>query len=149
MGPVLSIFHGLGCPVLLGASRKRFIATLAADGRDGAGRMPGSVAVALIGCLFLAGLIAATFIDFEHFIIPDEITVGGIVAGVVLSFLVPALHGVASVPVSLKESLIGAVVGGFLFSLLGLAAGGLIGSIVTATVGAVVLLFLIGLIKKA
>jgi uncharacterized membrane protein YeaQ/YmgE (transglycosylase-associated protein family) len=30
-----------------------------------------------------------------------------------------------------------------------LAAGGLIGSIVTATVGAVVLLFLIGLIKKA
>ena len=45
----LSIFHGLGCPVLLGASRKRFIATLAADGRDGAGRMPGSVAVALAG----------------------------------------------------------------------------------------------------
>ena len=33
--------------------------------------------------------------------------------------------------------------------MLGLAAGGLIGSIVTATVGAVVLLFLIGLIKKA
>lgn len=32
---------------------------------------------------------------------------------------------------------------------LGAAAGGLIGSIVTATVGAVVLLFLIGLIKKA
>ena len=35
------------------------------------------------------------------------------------------------------------------FGLLGLAGGGLIGSIVTATVGAVVLLFLIGLIKKA
>ena len=45
--------------------------------------------------------------------------------------------------------IIGAVVGGFLFGLLGLAGGGLIGSIVTATVGAVVLLFLIGLIKKA
>jgi len=45
--------------------------------------------------------------------------------------------------------IIGAVVGGFLFGLLGLAAGGLIGSIVTATAGAVVLLFLIGLIKKA
>ena len=41
------------------------------------------------------------------------------------------------------------MVGGFLFGLLGLAAGGLIGSIVTAVVGAVVLLFLIGLIKKA
>ncbi|KAB2923602.1 MAG: GlsB/YeaQ/YmgE family stress response membrane protein [Candidatus Contendobacter sp.] len=45
--------------------------------------------------------------------------------------------------------IIGAVVGGFLFGTLGLAAGGLIGSIGTATVGAVVLLFLIGLIKKA
>jgi uncharacterized membrane protein YeaQ/YmgE (transglycosylase-associated protein family) len=39
--------------------------------------------------------------------------------------------------------------GGFLFGALGIAAGGLIGSIVTAVVGAVVLLFLIGLIKKA
>ena len=44
----LSLFHGLGCPVLLGASRKRFIGTLgdAAQARD---RMPGSVAVALEG----------------------------------------------------------------------------------------------------
>ncbi len=44
----LSIFHGLGCPVLLGASRKRFIGTLgnAAEASD---RMPGSVAVALHG----------------------------------------------------------------------------------------------------
>ena len=42
----LAIFHGLGCPVLLGASRKGFIGTIgrAADPRD---RMPGSVAVAL------------------------------------------------------------------------------------------------------
>jgi uncharacterized membrane protein YeaQ/YmgE (transglycosylase-associated protein family) len=44
--------------------------------------------------------------------------------------------------------IIGAVVGGFLFGLLGLAAGGLIGSGMTATAGAVVLLFLSGLIKK-
>jgi len=44
----LSIFHGLGCAVLLGASRKRFIGTLghAPEARD---RMPGSVAVALHG----------------------------------------------------------------------------------------------------
>lgn len=44
----LSIFHGLGCPVLLGASRKRFIGTIgnAPEARD---RMPGSVAVALHG----------------------------------------------------------------------------------------------------
>ncbi|MDJ0824517.1 MAG: dihydropteroate synthase [Rhodobacter sp.] len=42
----LGLFHGLGCPILLGASRKRFIGTL---GRapDPTARMPGSVAVAL------------------------------------------------------------------------------------------------------
>ncbi|MCM2560715.1 dihydropteroate synthase [Lutimaribacter sp. EGI FJ00015] len=44
----ISLFHGLGCPVLLGASRKRFIGTIgnAPEPRD---RMPGSVAVALAG----------------------------------------------------------------------------------------------------
>lgn len=44
----LSVFHGLGCAVLLGASRKRFIGTLgnAPDAQD---RMPGSVAIALHG----------------------------------------------------------------------------------------------------
>jgi len=42
----LSLFHGLGCPILLGASRKRFIGTL--SGEDGAAaRVPGSLAVAL------------------------------------------------------------------------------------------------------
>jgi uncharacterized membrane protein YeaQ/YmgE (transglycosylase-associated protein family) len=45
--------------------------------------------------------------------------------------------------------IVGGVVGGFLFRLLAIAAGGLIGSIVTATVGAVVLLYLVGLVKKA
>ncbi len=44
---------------------------------------------------------------------------------------------------------IGAVLGGFVFSLLGITAGGLIGSIVTATAGAALLLFIIGIIKKA
>ena len=33
-----------------------------------------SMPLALVYAVFLAGLIAATFIDFEHFIIPDEIT---------------------------------------------------------------------------
>ena len=44
--------------------------------------------------------------------------------------------------------ILGAVIGGYLFGILGVSAGGLIGSIVTATVGAAVLLFLVGLIKK-
>jgi leader peptidase (prepilin peptidase)/N-methyltransferase len=45
--------------------------------------------------LFAALLIAATFIDFEHYIIPDEITLGGTVAGIVLSAALPGLMGVA------------------------------------------------------
>ena len=45
--------------------------------------------------------------------------------------------------------IIGAVLGGWLFNLLGITAGGLIGAIVTATVGACVLLLIVRLIKKA
>ncbi|MFN4154684.1 MAG: dihydropteroate synthase [Paracoccaceae bacterium] len=44
----LSLFHSLGLPVLLGASRKRFIGTLSGE-EDAAKRMPGSIAVALAG----------------------------------------------------------------------------------------------------
>lgn len=44
----LSLFHGLGVPVLLGASRKRFIGTIGAEA-EAARRMPGSLAVALAG----------------------------------------------------------------------------------------------------
>jgi uncharacterized membrane protein YeaQ/YmgE (transglycosylase-associated protein family) len=45
--------------------------------------------------------------------------------------------------------ILGALLGGFLFGLLGLSSYGLVGSLVTATVGAVVLLWLLRLIKKA
>jgi dihydropteroate synthase len=43
----LSLFHGLGCPLLLGASRKSFIGRL--TGAAAAERLPGSLAAALIG----------------------------------------------------------------------------------------------------
>lgn len=44
----LALFHSLGCPILLGASRKRFIGTI--GGTEEAGnRAPGSIAVALAG----------------------------------------------------------------------------------------------------
>ncbi|QUS34899.1 dihydropteroate synthase [Falsirhodobacter algicola] len=44
----LSAFHGLGCPILLGVSRKGFIGRIGAAERP-ADRMPGSVAVGLAG----------------------------------------------------------------------------------------------------
>jgi len=43
---------------------------------------------------------------------------------------------------------VGAVIGGFLFSALGLSAHGLLGNLIMATSGAVVLLFLINLFKR-
>jgi len=53
-------------------------------------------AVAVCAWLFVGCLIAATFIDLDHFIIPDVFTIGLGVAGVLLSAFVPALHGHAS-----------------------------------------------------
>jgi uncharacterized membrane protein YeaQ/YmgE (transglycosylase-associated protein family) len=50
---------------------------------------------------------------------------------------------------NLVVGVVGAFLGGWLFSALGIYAESLIGSLVTAVVGAVVLLFLVGLIKKA
>src|SRR5579872_613456 len=78
-----------------------------------------SVLLACAYCLFLAGLIAATFIDFEHFIIPDEITVGGLIVGFVCSFAVPVLHGESSPASSIRASLLGMLVGaGLIYGIL-------------------------------
>jgi leader peptidase (prepilin peptidase)/N-methyltransferase len=70
-----------------------------------------SMPVALVYAVFLAGLIAATFIDFEHFIIPDEITFGGMAVGFAASFFVPSLHDASTLNVGLRRSFIGAIVG--------------------------------------
>ena len=70
-----------------------------------------SMPVALVYAVFLAGLIAATFIDFEHFIIPDEITLGGMAVGFAASFFLPSLQGATTLNVGMWRSFIGAVVG--------------------------------------
>jgi leader peptidase (prepilin peptidase)/N-methyltransferase len=56
-------------------------------------------------------LIVATFIDIAHFIIPDEITWGGTVAGIVFSGLVPSLMNTDSRLVALGLSVLGAALG--------------------------------------
>jgi leader peptidase (prepilin peptidase)/N-methyltransferase len=83
-----------------------------------------SAPLALAYCLVLAGLIVATFIDFEHFIIPDQITLGGVAAGFVCSAAVPALHhalftqAVPSATMALQRSFLGIAVGGGLIYLI-------------------------------
>ena len=62
--------------------------------------------------ILMAGLIAASFIDGEHYIIPHEITLGGMLAGLLLSALVPSLHDTTSRLTSLGLSALGLVVGG-------------------------------------
>jgi leader peptidase (prepilin peptidase)/N-methyltransferase len=45
------------------------------------------------GMVFASVLVAATFIDLDHMVIPDAFTIGAGLLGVLLSFVVPALHG--------------------------------------------------------
>jgi leader peptidase (prepilin peptidase)/N-methyltransferase len=78
-----------------------------------------SAALALVYCLFLSGLIVATFIDFEHFIIPDEITIGGMMVGFVISIFLWRLHGQETLLGGIKESLLGIAVGaGLIYGIL-------------------------------
>jgi leader peptidase (prepilin peptidase)/N-methyltransferase len=70
---------------------------------------PWQIAVAYWALVAL--LIAATFIDFEHFIIPDQITIGGTVAGVIASVIVPQLMSTDSRLVASVRSLLAAALG--------------------------------------
>lgn len=49
---------------------------------------------------------------------------------------------------NISVGIIGAIIGGFIFGLLGITAAGLVGSLITAIVGAIVLLYVVTLIKK-
>jgi leader peptidase (prepilin peptidase) / N-methyltransferase len=73
---------------------------------------PKSTFLAIVYCVFVSGLIVATFIDFEHFIIPDEITIGGMIVGFLLSFAVPVMHEASGAKAALQSSVLGLLVGG-------------------------------------
>jgi leader peptidase (prepilin peptidase)/N-methyltransferase len=47
--------------------------------------------VAIAYWIFVSFLMIGTFIDLEHFIIPDRVTIGGVFAGIACSIVVPAL----------------------------------------------------------
>ncbi|MGB9602584.1 MAG: prepilin peptidase [Limisphaerales bacterium] len=77
--------------------------------------------IAIVSSLLIAALIVASFIDIEHYIIPDEITYGGIICGVLISFFLPPLHNVSTHLDSLKRSITGVVVGaGLIFMIVNL-----------------------------
>lgn len=48
---------------------------------------------AVCGMVLLSALVCATFIDLDHMVIPDVFTIGLALTGIVLSCLVPGLHG--------------------------------------------------------
>jgi leader peptidase (prepilin peptidase) / N-methyltransferase len=61
--------------------------------------------------ILVSFLIVATFVDIEFFIIPNVVTKGGIVVGLLLSILLPRLHGTSSRWEALAASAIGVAVG--------------------------------------
>lgn len=70
--------------------------------------------------ILTCGLIVVTFVDFEIYEIPDEISLGGLVFGLVVSGLFPSLFGVATWKASLVQSLLGVLAGGGSIYLMGL-----------------------------
>ena len=81
-----------------------------------AGRRFGPALDLVAALLLLAALVAITSIDLDHQIIPDVITLPGIVVGAVLAI---ALH-----PAAWLETILGILVGGGLFLVIILASGG-------------------------
>ncbi|MEM1156876.1 MAG: prepilin peptidase [Verrucomicrobiota bacterium] len=79
-------------------------------------------AEALVYLLFIYALIVGTFIDLDHFIIPDSVSLGGCLFGILASLLVPEIHDTVSRADALQQSLIGVGIGGgglWLISFLG------------------------------
>jgi uncharacterized membrane protein YeaQ/YmgE (transglycosylase-associated protein family) len=52
------------------------------------------------------------------------------------------------IPINILVGIIGAVIGGWLFTLLGVATYGLLGSLITAVLGAVLLLFILSMFSR-
>ena len=68
--------------------------------------------------------------------------IAGYLAGVIMKGKGFGLVG------NLVVGVIGAIIGGFVFNALGIAAAGIIGSLIAAFVGAIILLWVISLVKK-
>lgn len=67
---------------------------------------------ALLAYALIAALLIITFIDLDHRIIPDAISLPGIPIGLAASFLAPILDAAPSAWISPSESIIGILAGG-------------------------------------
>jgi leader peptidase (prepilin peptidase)/N-methyltransferase len=83
---------------------------------------PLSPAKALCGMVFVSALICATFIDIDHFKIPDAFTIGLAALGILFSILVPSLHGQTNALRSVLLGLEGMLIGSALLLWIALAA---------------------------
>ncbi len=70
--------------------------------------------------LFTSGLIIATFVDISHRIIPDEISVGGIIVGFILSLIFPQIQNEKLLLWAAFHSFLGIVIGGGIIYLTGI-----------------------------
>lgn len=65
--------------------------------------------------VMMFGLVLGTFVDIDEMWLPDRTTIGGMITGGLLSFLIPSLHGVEGHWAGLIQSLIGMAAGFGLF----------------------------------
>lgn len=74
-----------------------------------------------------------------------------IIIGILSGFVAGKLMrgGGFGLVVNLIVGIIGGVLGGWVFSLLGISAGGIIGSLITSVAGAIILLWIVGLISRS
>lgn len=75
---------------------------------------------AVVYAAFVCALIAVSFIDLDFQIIPDEISLGGLVIGLILSGLLPSLHGTTDRLLAVGQSMLGVLAGGGVLYLTGL-----------------------------
>jgi len=75
--------------------------------------MSPAFSIAQVFCYWIVvfGLVMGSFIDIDHYILPDRVTLGGIVLGLICSALFPELHRTASHLNSFLTSLGAAAIG--------------------------------------
>ena len=93
---------------------------------------PDAWGLALAQAVVLSGLIVATFVDFAHFEIPDEVSLGGCALAPVASLLLPELHRSSALAQALSG---GAEPVGRLGALAACVAGMAAGALVLLSIG--------------